>query len=421
MAPIYRPLYRSNAAIGAWLFQLEPTPTHKQTQTQAQTPARKRKRDDDDVPSPPVTNPIIQTCESPGSQSAELRAVYLGLDRIRGPRLAYFDDDRKPPPTLFQYAMQLESLADDKRFLWPDLQLEITGHTLKSTLFRRLSNPVWYAFPDSPPHAGPTPMCADLEELVIAARGCGGTTTRKPTGTGPSATPPPSWASPSSRIRPRLRAANGRNVPISTEYHALQGPLLSSHHAVTSNVDYCIVIDQSRIDPHPIVADMATSSASVNHTDDLRFRSDPIAIGVVAKAASSSPQEEAEFQMGSWFAAHFAHLHALLDRQWGERPGRGPDDVWQGAVDELGFLPGILVLGHVWYFVAATWAPPERDADNKHSRSSVTLWGKIPIGSTDTPEGVCHIISVVRGLAVWVEDVYWPWFCRWALGDDLED
>lgn len=101
MAPIYRPLYRSNAAIGAWLFQLEPMPTQKQTQTQAQTPARKRKRDDDDdddddVPSPPVTNPIIQTCESPGSQSAELRAVYLGLDRIRGPRLAYFDDDRKP-------------------------------------------------------------------------------------------------------------------------------------------------------------------------------------------------------------------------------------------------------------------------------------------------------------------------------------
>lgn len=119
-----------------------------------------------------MTSPIIQTCESPGSQSAELRAVYLGLDRIRGPRLPYFDDERKPPPSLFQYAMQLESLADDKRFLWPDLQLEITGHPLKSTLFRRLSNPIWYAFPDSPPHAGPTPMCADLEQLVTAAREC---------------------------------------------------------------------------------------------------------------------------------------------------------------------------------------------------------------------------------------------------------
>lgn len=165
MAPIYRPLYRSSAAIGAWLSQLEPTPTQKQT------PTRKRKREDDDdadnaddVPSPPVTNPLILTCESPGSQtsSAELRAVYLGLDRIRGPRLAYFDDDGKPPPSLDQYAAQLESLVDDKQFLWPDLQLEITRHPLKDTLFRRLANPIWYSLRGSPPHAGPSPSCADL-------------------------------------------------------------------------------------------------------------------------------------------------------------------------------------------------------------------------------------------------------------------
>lgn len=36
------------------------------------------------------------------------------------------------------------------------------------------------------------------------------------------------------------------------------------------------------------------------------------------------------------------------------------------------------------------------------------LLRKILIGSTETPEGVCYIISVVRGLAVWAEDVYWP-------------
>lgn len=172
MAPIYRPLYRSSAAIGAWLSQLEPTPTQKQT------PTRKRKREDDDdaddVPSPPVTNPPILTCESPGSQtsSAQLRAVYLGLDSIRGPRLAYFDDNGKPPPSLDQYAAQLESLVDDKLFLRPDLQLEITRHPLKDTLFRRLANPICYSLRGSPPHAGPSPSCADLQELVDAAREC---------------------------------------------------------------------------------------------------------------------------------------------------------------------------------------------------------------------------------------------------------
>lgn len=67
-----------------------------------------------------------------------------------------------------------------------------------------------------------------------------------------------------------------------------------------------------------MIVDMATSSASVNYTNNPRLRSDPIAVSIVTKAASPShPQEEAEFQMGSWFAARFAHLHALLDRQWG--------------------------------------------------------------------------------------------------------
>lgn len=419
MAPIYRPLYRSSAAIGAWLSQLEPTPTQKQT------PTRKRKREDDDdaddVPSPPATNPLILTCESPGSQtsSAQLRAVCLGLDRIRGPRLAYFDDNGKPPPSLDQYAAQLESLVDDKQFLWPDLQLEITRHPLKDTLFRRLANPIWYSLRGSPPHAGPSPSCADLQELVDAARECERNHDSEAHWNWAVHYPLVDLA-----LEPhatRLRAANCTNVPISTEYHALQGPLLSSHHTVTSKVDCCIVINQSGSDYHPMIVDMATSSSSVNHKDHPQLLSDPIAISIATKAASPHHQEEAEFQLGSWFAAHFAHLHALLDQQWGRRPGRGPDDLWQEAVDELGFLPGVLVLGHAWYFVAATWAPPERDADNDHSRGSVTLWRKIPVGSTDTPEGVCHIICVVRGLAVWAEDVYRPRFCRWALGDDLVD
>lgn len=194
-----------------------------------------------------MTNPLIQTCESPGSQtlSAQLRALHLGLDRIRGPRLAYFDDNGKPPPSLYQYALQLESLADDKQLLWPDLQIEVTHHPLKATLFRRLANPIWYTLSPSP-HSGPTPSCADLQDLVTAARECESNHASEAHW---------NWAVhypvldlPLEPHLPRLRAANCTDVPISTEYHALQGPLLSSHHAVTSNnVNCCIVLTQSGV------------------------------------------------------------------------------------------------------------------------------------------------------------------------------
>jgi len=45
---------------------------------------------------------------------------------------------------------------------------------------------------------------------------------------------------------------------------------------------------------------------------------------------------------------------------------------------------------------------------NYHGGRSVTLWRKIAIGSTDTLDGICHIIYVIHRLALWAETVYWP-------------
>lgn len=165
-------------------------------------------------------------------------------------------------------------------------------------------------------------------------------------------------------------------------------------------------------------------SESVNHSNHPSLLFNPIAISIETNAASPN-QEEAELQMGVWMMAHFSRLRALLARPCDRRPGlslqrnnRVPnsDTIWRQAIEELGFLPGLLVLQHKWYFIAATWAPPLPLGDSgNYGASGVTLWRRIAIGSTASPEGICHINHVVRRLAVWAETMYWPWFRRWTL------
>jgi len=177
---------------------------------------------------------------------------------------------------------------------------------------------------------------------------------------------------------------------------------------------------------HPGIAEI-NAAESINHTNHPPLLSNPIVISIETKAAAPN-QEEAELQMGVWMAAHFARLRGLVLGQCERQQQSGASSVfgdnaemettWRQAVEELGFLPGLLVLQHQWFFVAATWTPPPPPGGSaNYWGHGVTLWRKIGIGSTAKPEGVCQVISVVRHLGRWAEGTYWPWFKKWALGE----
>lgn len=171
----------------------------------------------------------------------------------------------------------------------------------------------------------------------------------------------------------------------------------------TKKVDFCITLCNDN-NKHPGIARVNTEwNESINHTSHSAYVATPIAISIETKARAPD-EEEAVLQMQVWLSAQFARLQLLVGRQ-SDNPALTKQR-WTTAVGELCFLPAILVLKHEWYFVAATWTPDRP-----------ILWRKVALGTTGTAEGICQIIYCVRRLAVWAEQVYWPWFQTWALGE----
>ncbi|KAK1573280.1 uncharacterized protein LY79DRAFT_697866, partial [Colletotrichum navitas] len=73
-------------------------------------------------------------------------------------------------------------------------------------------------------------------------------------------------------------------------------------------------------------------------------------------------------------------------------------------LDALGYLPGLIVQGAEWYFVAST------RQDDK-----TILWTRQSIGSTQYLLGTYRVVRALQCLAWWSAEVYWPWFCDHVL------
>lgn len=100
--------------------------------------------------------------------------------------------------------------------------------------------------------------------------------------------------------------------------------------------------------------------------------------------------------MSTWIAGHWRRLRELVQ---------------QSGAEELEFLPGIIIQGHDWMFIAATQG---RILDG-NERETI-IWSKILIGSTYEIQGICQIIAVLQRLATWSAQTHWPWFQRTVLG-----
>lgn len=133
---------------------------------------------------------------------------------------------------------------------------------------------------------------------------------------------------------------------------------------------------------------------SINHTDWGNLVQDPIVVSIETKSQSGDGVK-ATFQMAMWQASQWRSLRHL------------DPDAWKG---ELAFLPGILVQGHEWWFVASI--PGE-------SGKPSTYFDKLPIGTTSSPFGICKILATLEYLRSWAEERFWPAYRVYLLQTDL--
>ncbi|KAF4943073.1 hypothetical protein FSARC_15065, partial [Fusarium sarcochroum] len=163
-------------------------------------------------------------------------------------------------------------------------------------------------------------------------------------------------------------------------------------------VDFCIYLDPKN-DPAALKATENARSilpcGYLNHTDCHSLRKRPIALSIETKSSESTSAGSAELQIGTWHGAQWRFLEDLVTRNG-------------GSLDELPFLPAIVVQGHDWSLAATT-----------REGQRTILWLPSKFASTEDVVGVYKVALGVQQLCRWVDDVYWPWYKKNALVDDL--
>ncbi|KAK1564212.1 uncharacterized protein LY79DRAFT_675199 [Colletotrichum navitas] len=121
---------------------------------------------------------------------------------------------------------------------------------------------------------------------------------------------------------------------------------------------------------------------SINHSVQGNLCCCPIAVSIETKRPGGQ-WDDALLQMGTWQAA-----------QWRSYTQHGLP-----PCPALEFLPGIIVHGHRWRFVATV-----------RQGSKAVLLTEIDIGTTSTEFGVIQIVIALEILKRWSAEVFWPAF-----------
>lgn len=126
--------------------------------------------------------------------------------------------------------------------------------------------------------------------------------------------------------------------------------------APDKKIDFCVYLDPHH-DPNDsnIASTVDTVRArlpglSINPTDDLSLLNNPIAIPIETKRPGEG-LDTANLQVATFLTAHLTLLQRLVDAG-----ASVPIDEGEKApsVDDLGFLPGLIVQGNTWNFIAAS-------------------------------------------------------------------
>ncbi|KAJ4187798.1 hypothetical protein NW759_016877 [Fusarium solani] len=158
-------------------------------------------------------------------------------------------------------------------------------------------------------------------------------------------------------------------------------PAYKPRDAPSKMVDFCLFIRPECGSPEEqaIKAICHTRSGqSINHTDLGNFCKHPIALSIETKRPGEQG-DNAMLQMGTWHSAQWRSLrrHRTIE-----------------------FLPGLIVQGHAWQFVASIL-----DESGKS-----LLLETVPLGRTDTEIGVYSLVVALLRLSRWIVEEYWPAF-----------
>lgn len=162
-------------------------------------------------------------------------------------------------------------------------------------------------------------------------------------------------------------------------------------NAPSKMVDFCIMArpDADSPEQHAIQAlCRKRPGLTINHTDWGDLCKNPIAISVETKRQGEH-WDKAVLQMGTWHSSQWRSL------SWGRRQ----------TPSSLEFLPGIIIQGHDWLFVATTMEP-----------NGAVLYSSVRIGDTETEFGIYKLLVALQCLEQWVENTYWPLFKSDILG-----
>ncbi|KAI1022192.1 hypothetical protein LB504_007276, partial [Fusarium proliferatum] len=173
--------------------------------------------------------------------------------------------------------------------------------------------------------------------------------------------------------------------------------------APDQNIDCCVYVD-----PHHDLNDPNISSTvdtvrarlpglSINPIDDLSLLSNPIAIPIETKRPDEG-MDTANLQVATFLTAYLTLLQRLVDTG-ASVPVQ--DEEKPPSVDDLGFLPGLIVQGNTWNFIAAS---------RQYSRT--VIWAETSLGSTGDIFGIYQIVASLQLLRQWINTTYWPWLRR---------
>ncbi|KAH8656461.1 hypothetical protein BGZ61DRAFT_372283 [Ilyonectria robusta] len=158
-------------------------------------------------------------------------------------------------------------------------------------------------------------------------------------------------------------------------------------NAPSKNVDFCVIIRPEEDSPaYEAIEDLCRlgrPGLAINHTEWGNFDKDPIAISIETKRHAEN-WDNAILQMGTW---HSAQWRSLV---WGRS---------QQPVRHIDFLPGIIIQGHSWLFVATIF-----------KNNKARLYHSVAIGDTKTKFGIYKLTISLQCLQGWVEETYWPAF-----------
>jgi len=179
-------------------------------------------------------------------------------------------------------------------------------------------------------------------------------------------------------------------------------------------VDYGLFLDPTGMTPPDTTAEARISEIrktlpnfSINHADHDFLCGRPLWLAVETKIPSGF-EMNAMLQMRVWLASHWHLLETLVTLQARQQASVDVTDisaVINNALEQLPFLPGLIVVGDVWQFVGMT-----------RQKNVLTLWKGMQIGSTAAWAGVLQIETALRQLGAWAIQTFWPWFKRYALG-----